>query len=120
MKSKYLLCIFFKGEIPVIQLNFTALAIEINVSRDLVEASVKEIVNALSRAIEKMGSCEFAFTTIGNLVISNGSARMKFLQGFLEKMDNTGNLTKFLSQVISFNHAQINSCILLGMCLLLS
>lgn len=86
------------GEIPVIQLNFTALAIEINVSRDLVEASVKEIVNALSRAIEKMGSCEFAFTTIGNLVISNGSARMKFLQGFLEKMDNTANLTKFLSQ----------------------
>jgi len=86
------------GEIPVIQLNFTALAIEINVSRDLVEASVKEIVNALSRAIDKMGACEFSFTTIGNLVISNGTARMKFLSGFLEKMDHTGNLTRFLSQ----------------------
>ena len=83
----------------MIQLNFTALAIEINVSRDLVEASVKEIVNALSRAIDKMGACEFSFTTIGNLVISNGTARMKFLSGFLEKMDHTVNLTRFLSQV---------------------
>lgn len=81
------------------QLNFTAIAIEINVSRDLVEASVKEIVNALSRAIDKMGACEFAFATIGNLIISNGTARMKFLSSFLEKMDHTGNLTKFLSQV---------------------
>ena len=85
----------------MIQLNFAALAIEINVSRDLVEASVKEIVNALSRAIDKMGVCEISFSTIGNLVISNGAARMKFLPVFLEKMDNTGNLSKFLTQVSS-------------------
>ncbi|XP_066927000.1 coiled-coil domain-containing protein 81-like isoform X2 [Clytia hemisphaerica] len=86
------------GEIPVIQLNFAALAIEINVSRDLVEASVKEVVNALSRAIDKMGACEISFSTIGNLVISNGAAKMKFLPVFLEKMDNTGHLSKFLTQ----------------------
>lgn len=89
----------FIGEIPVIQLNLTSLAYDINVERDLVEASVKEVINTLSRSIEKLCSCEFAFTTIGNLVISKGSAKMKFLPSFLEKMDSTGGLTRYLIQV---------------------
>jgi len=74
------------GEIPVLQLNFTALSYELNLDRDLVEASIKEVVNALSHNIEKNRSCEFAFTTIGNLIITNGTAKMKFLPSFLEKM----------------------------------
>jgi len=74
------------GEIPVIQLNFTALSHELNLDRDLVEASIKEVVNALSHNIEQSRSCEFAFTTIGNLTITNGTARMRFLPTFLEKM----------------------------------
>ena len=74
------------GEIPVLQLNFTALSYELNLDRDLVEASIKEVVNALSHRIEQNRSCEFAFTTIGNLSITNGTAKMKFLPAFLEKM----------------------------------
>lgn len=82
----------------------TSLAYDINVERDLVEASVKEVVNTLSRSIEKLGSCEFAFTTIGNLIISKGAAKMKFLPSFLDKMDSTGGLARYLSQV-RFNSA---------------
>lgn len=74
------------GEIPVIQLNFTALSYELNLDRDLVDASIKEVVSALSRKIEQSRSCEFAFTTIGNLIIANGVAKMRFLPSFLEKM----------------------------------
>ena len=73
-------------KIILFQLNFTALSYELNLDRDLVEASIKEVVNALSHNIEKNRSCEFAFTTIGNLIITNGTAKMKFLPSFLEKM----------------------------------
>lgn len=91
-QSKY----HVQGEIPVIQLNFTAISFEMCLDRDLVEASVKEVVNALSRKIEHTRSCEFAFTTLGNLVIANGAAKMRFLPAFVEKMDQTGGLAKLL------------------------
>ncbi|XP_057306589.1 coiled-coil domain-containing protein 81-like isoform X2 [Hydractinia symbiolongicarpus] len=91
-QSKY----HVQGEIPVIQLNFTAISFKMCLDRDLVEASVKEVVNALSRNIEHTRSCEFAFTTLGNLVIANGAAKMRFLPAFVEKMDQTGGLSKLL------------------------
>jgi len=86
------------GEIPVIQLNFMALSHELNLDRDLVEASIREVVNALSRCIEQNGSAEFGLTTVGNLVIQNSAAKMKFLPSFLEQMDQTGCLASYLSK----------------------
>lgn len=85
------------GEIPVTQLNLIALANELNMHRDVVEASVKEIINAFSRQIEKRGEAELAFTTIGNLVIMGSQAKMKFLSSFLETMDKTGSLVKYFA-----------------------
>jgi len=87
------------GEIPVIQLNFTALSYVLNLDRDLVESSIKEVVNALSHNIEQCRSCEFAFTTIGNLVITNGNAKMKFLPTFLEKMGQRGGMVSLLDKL---------------------
>ena len=92
-------CKFLSGEIPVIQLNFVALSYELNMDRDFVEASIKEVVNALSRAIEQTGSAEFGLTTVGNLVIQNGVAKMKFLPSFIEQIDQTGGLARYLSKV---------------------
>jgi nucleoid DNA-binding protein len=85
------------GEIPVTQLNLIALANELNMHRDVVEASVKEIINAFSRQIEKKGEAELCFTTIGNLVINCNQAKMKFLSSFLESMDKTGSLVKYFA-----------------------
>lgn len=81
-----------------------ALSYELNMDRDLVEASIKEVVNTLSRAIEQTGSAEFGLTTVGNLVIQNGVAKMKFLPSFIEQIDQTGGLARYLSKVRTFSN----------------
>jgi len=85
------------GEIPVTQLNLIALASELQMTRDVVEASLKEIIQAFSRRIEQHGKAELAFTTIGNLVVKTNQSKMKFLPSFLDKMDHTGSLVRYFA-----------------------
>lgn len=85
------------GEIPVTQLNLIALASELEMTRDVVEASLKEIIQAFSRRIEKHGNAELAFTTIGNLVVKTNQSKMKFQPSFLDKMDHTGSLVRYFA-----------------------
>jgi len=84
------------GEIPVVQLNFTALSVTSSFDRDTVETCVREVLQSLSRAVANQQNVEFLFRGIGVLSIKNMKVKMKFFKDFLTSMDGSGNLVKVL------------------------
>lgn len=84
------------GEIPVVQLNFTALSVTSSFDRDTVETCVREVLQSLSRAVANQQNVEFLFRGIGVLSIKNLKVKMKFFRDFLSSMDGSGNLVKVL------------------------
>ncbi|CAK8672652.1 unnamed protein product [Clavelina lepadiformis] len=84
------------GEIPVVQLNFTALAVESPFDRDTVETCVREVLQSLSRAVANQQNVEFLFRGIGVLTIKESKVKLKFFKDFLNSMDGSGNLVKVL------------------------
>ena len=78
------------GEIPVVQLNFSALSFETPFNRDAVEACVREVLQALSRSVGAKRNVEFTFTGIGRLQIREAKVKMKFYKEFINSMDGTG------------------------------
>jgi len=84
------------GEIPVVQLNFTALSVTSSFDRDTVETCVREVLQSLSRAVGNQQNVEFLFRGIGVLSIKNLKVKMKFFKDFLTSMDGSGNLVKVL------------------------
>nr|XP_009861828.1 coiled-coil domain-containing protein 81 isoform X3 [Ciona intestinalis] len=84
------------GEIPVVQLNFTSLAVESPFDRDTVETCVREVLQSLSRAVSNLQNVEFLFRGIGVLGIKESKVKMKFFKDFLNSMDGSGNLVKVL------------------------
>lgn len=85
------------GEIPVVQLNFTVLAMESPFDRDTVESCVREVLQALSRAVASQQNVEFLFRGIGVLNIRDSKVKMKFFKDFLNSMDGSGNLVRVLA-----------------------
>ncbi|XP_005995209.1 coiled-coil domain-containing protein 81 [Latimeria chalumnae] len=85
------------GDIPVVPLNFAALAIESLFDRDTVEGCVKETLYILSRTIFAKRNVEFTFSGIGVLIIKEDKVKMKFFKDFISSMDGSGNLLKALS-----------------------
>lgn len=85
------------GEIPVVQLNFTVLAMETPFDRDTVESCVREVLQALSRAVASQQNVEFLFRGIGVLNIRDSKVKMKFFKDFLNSMDGSGNLVRVLA-----------------------
>lgn len=84
------------GEIPVVKMNFTAIAIAMGRERDLVEGAIREIMQALSRVIAYREPVQFVFYNIGYLVVRDFRARVKFTPGFIKRMDGTGELSRML------------------------
>ncbi|XP_066275637.1 coiled-coil domain-containing protein 81-like isoform X3 [Branchiostoma lanceolatum] len=84
------------GEIPVVQLNFAALSLETPFDRDTVEACVREVLGALSRAVGSRRNVEFTFNGIGKLQIRDSKVKMKFYKEFLTCMDGSGRLVDAL------------------------
>uniref|UniRef100_H2ZFM4 CCDC81 HU domain-containing protein n=1 Tax=Ciona savignyi TaxID=51511 RepID=H2ZFM4_CIOSA len=84
------------GEIPVVQLNFTSLAVESPFDRDTVETCVREVLQSLSRSVSNLQNVEFLFRGIGVLMIKDCKVKMKFFKDFLNSMDGSGNLVKVL------------------------
>lgn len=80
------------GEIPVIQLNFAVISMEMGIDRDVVEICIKEILSAFNRAVNTRKNVDLTFHNIGRLVIKDGKAKMKFTRDFLKTMDGTGTL----------------------------
>ncbi|XP_065648367.1 coiled-coil domain-containing protein 81 isoform X4 [Hydra vulgaris] len=80
------------GDIPVIPINYSALSHNLNISRDVVEASIKEVINAFAHSIEYNPTCHLGFTTLGSILIHNNLVKMKFLPCFLEKIQQSVGL----------------------------
>ncbi|XP_067676631.1 coiled-coil domain-containing protein 81-like isoform X2 [Haliotis asinina] len=84
------------GQIPVVPLNFAALSFETPFDRDTVESCVKEILNAVSRAVGARRNVELTFTGIGRLSIRENRVKMKFFKEFVRHMDGSGKLVDAL------------------------
>uniref|UniRef100_UPI00398EF607 coiled-coil domain-containing protein 81-like n=1 Tax=Pristiophorus japonicus TaxID=55135 RepID=UPI00398EF607 len=85
------------GDIPIVELNFTFLALESPYDRDTVEGCVKETLQIMSRYIACNRNVHFTFKDIGVLTIRNNKVKMKFYREFLNAMDGSGSLVKALS-----------------------
>ncbi|XP_074837475.1 coiled-coil domain-containing protein 81 [Carettochelys insculpta] len=85
------------GDIPIVQLNFVMLSLEVPFHRETVEGCVKETVLFFSRSIASKQKVEFTFKGIGVLIVRDNKVKMKFYKDFLQAMDGSGNLVKALS-----------------------
>ncbi|XP_067890067.1 coiled-coil domain-containing protein 81-like isoform X2 [Heterodontus francisci] len=85
------------GDIPIVELNFTFLALESPYDRDTVEGCVKETLQIMYRYIACNRNVHFTFKDIGVLTIRNNKIKMKFFREFLNSMDGGGSLVKALS-----------------------
>ncbi|KAK3098685.1 hypothetical protein FSP39_021970 [Pinctada imbricata] len=80
------------GTIPVVQLNFAAMAFESPFDRDTVESCVKEILSAVSRAVGAKKNVELTFNGIGRLTIRDSRVKMRFYKEYINQMDGSGKL----------------------------
>lgn len=97
-----LICFYsfvLSGQIPIVQLNFSALSSESPFDRDTIEGCVKEVLQAYSRAVQARRNVEFTFCGIGKLVIRDGKVKMKFFKDFMNMMDGSGQLSEALRNV---------------------
>ena len=97
-------CILLLGQIPTVQLNFSALSFESPFDRDTVEACVKEVLQALARSVGARRNIEFQFQGIGRLQIRNSKVKMKFFKEFINSMDGSGQLVNALKDVSGCCH----------------
>ncbi|ELT98423.1 hypothetical protein CAPTEDRAFT_224677 [Capitella teleta] len=84
------------GQIPVVPLNFAALANEMPFERDTVELCVREVLTAFNRSLSSKRNVEFSFSGIGRLSIRNNKVKMKFFKEFINSMDGSGQLLNAL------------------------
>ena len=87
------------GQIPVLTINFTAIASETPYSRETVETCVREVLQALSRSLHVKRNVEFIFSGIGCLSIRDARVKMKFFKEFVTSVDSSGELVNALRNV---------------------
>ena len=80
-------------------LNFAAISQDIGFDRSTVEQCIKEVLLALSRALDEKKTVEFIFPTIGKLIIKNSKVKMKFYKDFLQTIDASGAVSNALRNV---------------------
>ncbi|XP_039600552.1 coiled-coil domain-containing protein 81-like [Polypterus senegalus] len=84
------------GDVPVVPLNFTSIALESSFDRDTVEGCMRDTLLLLSRTLASKRNVLFNFRGIGVLSVRNGKVKMKFYRDFLNSMDTSGNLLNSL------------------------
>lgn len=80
------------GEIPVVQLNLAVISMELGVDRDVVDTCIRELISTFSRTVNSRKHAYLAFKDIGQLVVKDGKAKMKFFKDFLRTIDGTRSL----------------------------
>ncbi|KAM9455223.1 coiled-coil domain-containing protein 81-like [Clarias gariepinus] len=80
------------GDIPVVQLNFTALSLDSPFERDVVEGCVREMLLLLLRAVSAQRTVFLIFRGIGILSFRHSIVKMKFYRDFISSMDGSGKL----------------------------
>ena len=91
----------FSDRVTIIQLNYSAVAVETPFSRDIVEACIREVLQAFTRSLAAKRNVEFSFCGIGRLEIRDGKVKMKFYKDFINSMDGSGRLLNALKDVSS-------------------
>ncbi|KAK2817912.1 hypothetical protein Q7C36_021845 [Tachysurus vachellii] len=108
------------GDIPVVQLNFTALSVDSPFERDVVESCVREMLLLLLRAVAAQRSVFLIFRGIGVLSFQHSNVKMKFYRDFISSMDGSGTLLWALSNrpgtSISIISGKHSSLLRLGSC----
>ncbi|KAG7315736.1 hypothetical protein KOW79_020602 [Hemibagrus wyckioides] len=102
------------GDIPVVQLNFSALSVDSPFERDVVEGCVREMLLLLLRAVAAQRSIFLIFRGIGVLSFRHSIVKMKFYRDFISSMDGSGTLLWALTNrpgtsisVISGKHSSL-------------
>ncbi|XP_034145532.1 coiled-coil domain-containing protein 81 isoform X2 [Esox lucius] len=85
------------GDVPLVQLNFTALSVESPFERGVVEGCVRETLLLLLRAVATGRSALLTFRGIGELSFCQSKVKMKFYRDFVRNMDGSGRLLWALS-----------------------
>ncbi|KAJ8003703.1 hypothetical protein DPEC_G00151070 [Dallia pectoralis] len=85
------------GDVPTVQLNFTALSVGGPFERDVVEGCVRETLLVLLRTVVTGRSVLFTFPGIGELSFRQSKVKMKFYRDFVTTMDGSGRLLWALS-----------------------
>lgn len=67
--------------------------------RDTVENCVREILNAVQRAVGAKKNVELTFSGIGRLSIRDSRVKMKFYKDFINQMDGSGKLLDSMQNV---------------------
>lgn len=80
------------GQIPVVQLNFAAMAHESPFDRDTVESCVREILGSVNRTVNTRKNLELVFSGIGRLSIRDSKVKMRFYKEFINQMDGSGKM----------------------------
>ncbi|TSK17776.1 Polycomb protein eed [Bagarius yarrelli] len=80
------------GDIPVVQLNFSALSMDSPFERDVVEGCVREMLLLLLRAVAAQRTVFLIFRGIGILSFQHCNVKMKFYRDFISNMDGSGTL----------------------------
>ncbi|KAI5629536.1 hypothetical protein C0J50_7928 [Silurus asotus] len=80
------------GDIPVVQLNFSALSIDSPFERDVVEGCVREMLLLLLRAVTAQRTVFLLFQGIGILSFRHSTVKMKFYRNFISSMDGSGTV----------------------------
>ncbi|XP_041353947.1 coiled-coil domain-containing protein 81-like isoform X2 [Gigantopelta aegis] len=80
------------GQIPVVPLNYAAVSFESPFDRDTVEGCVREILNAITRALGARRNVELLFPGVGRLSIREMKVKMKFFKEFINELDGSGRL----------------------------
>ncbi|XP_063711963.1 coiled-coil domain-containing protein 81-like [Symsagittifera roscoffensis] len=86
--------IYQTGEIPVVPLNFAAVAFESPYHRDVVEACAKEVLTWLGRSVQSNSSVEFVFPDLGRLTIKEKKVKMRFFKEFINSLDDGKDVMK--------------------------
>ncbi|XP_072236940.1 coiled-coil domain-containing protein 81-like [Leuresthes tenuis] len=81
-------------QLPVVQLNFTAVSQETPFSRNIVDGCVKETLQLLFRALASQKNAFLTFKGIGVLSFKNKKVQMNFNRDFINAMEGTGGQLK--------------------------
>lgn len=72
-------------------MNYTVLCNGTSYDRDTVELSIREILQAIAKALASNKSINIDFPKIGRLVIREKRAHMKFFKEFVRSIESSGN-----------------------------
>jgi nucleoid DNA-binding protein len=92
------------GSIPVLPLNYSAIANETRYTRDDVELCVKHVLQVFNRSVQSKKNVEFTFNTIGKMQIRDNKVKMKFFKEFVNSFDSSGKVLNEMQNVRRENY----------------